>query len=237
MGEEYAQCDFTVGDPVVSYRETVTDESKVQCLSKSPNKHNRIYMRAVPLDEELSNEIEKPNAVVGAKGDPKERSKELKSKWNWRDEDARKLWCYGPETDGANVVIDKTVAVQYVNEIKEHVNSAFQWASKEGPICEENMRGVRFNLVDVTLHADSIHRGAGQIMPPTRRCCFAALMTATPTLQEPIFLVEITCPQSAMSGVYNVMNIAPRDGWTGVPAMRFRPLGELANGTVRLGGY
>merc|ERR1712050_556173 len=183
LREEYAQCDFTVGDPVVSYRETVTDESKVQCLSKSPNKHNRIYMRAVPLDEELSNEIEKPNSVVGAKGDPKERAKVLKGTYNWSDEEARKLWCYGPETDGANMVIDKTVAVQYVNEIKEHVNSAFQWASKEGPICEENMRGVRFNLVDVTLRADSIHRGAGQIMPPTRRCCFAALMTATPTLQ------------------------------------------------------
>merc|ERR1712157_682745 len=207
LREEYAQCDFTVGDPVVSYRETVTDESKVQCLSKSPNKHNRIYMRAVPLEEELANEIEKPNSLVGAKADPKERNKELKNRYSWSDEDARKLWCYGPETDGANVVIDKTVAVQYVNEIKEHVNSAFQWASKEGPLCEENMRGVRFNLVDVTLHADSIHRGAGQIMPPTRRCCFAAIMTATPTLQEPIFLVEITCPQSAMSGVYNVMNM------------------------------
>merc|ERR1712060_42361 len=207
LREEYAQCDFTVGDPVVSYRETVTDESKVQCLSKSPNKHNRIYMRAVPLDEELSNEIEKPNSVVGAKGDPKERSKILKGTYNWSDEEARKLWCYGPETDGANVVIDKTVAVQYVNEIKEHVNSAFQWASKEGPICEENMRGVRFNLVDVTLHADSIHRGAGQIMPPTRRCCFASELMGSPTLQEPIFLVEITCPQDAMSGVYNVMNI------------------------------
>merc|ERR1711874_355147 len=82
LRDEYAQCEFTVGDPVVSYRETVTDESKVQCLSKSPNKHNRIYMRAVPLDEELSNEIEKPNAVVGAKGDPKERNKELKNKYN-----------------------------------------------------------------------------------------------------------------------------------------------------------
>merc|ERR1712019_110814 len=105
---------------------------------------NRIYMRAVPLDEELANEIEKANSTVGAKADPKERTKELKTKYNWSDEEARKLWCYGPETDGANVVVDKTVAVQYVNEIKEHVNSAFQWASKEGPLCEENMRGVRF---------------------------------------------------------------------------------------------
>merc|ERR1712151_1462435 len=98
LREEYAQCEFTVGDPVVSYRETVTDESKVQCLSKSPNKHNRIYLVAVPLDEELANEIEKPNTLVGAKTDPKERTKELKTKYNWSDEDARKLWCYGPET-------------------------------------------------------------------------------------------------------------------------------------------
>merc|ERR1712137_1155093 len=76
LREEYAQCEFTVGDPVVQYKETVTEESKVQCLSKSPNKHNRIYMRAEPLDEELSNEIEKPQTPVCAKADPKERAKE-----------------------------------------------------------------------------------------------------------------------------------------------------------------
>ena len=40
-------------------------------------------------------------------------------------------------------------------------------------ICRSNPRfpGIRFNLMDVTLHTDAIHRGAGQIMPPTRRCC------------------------------------------------------------------
>merc|ERR1712207_120002 len=102
---------------------------------------------------------------------------------------------------------DQTTAVQYLIEIKEHVNSAFQWTAKEGPLCEENMRGIRFNIMDVTLHTDAIHRGAGQIMPPTRRCCFAAELTAKPTLQEPMFLVEITCPQDAMSGVYNCMNL------------------------------
>merc|ERR1711976_1064161 len=234
LREEYAQCEFSVGDPVVSYRETVTDESKVQCLSKSPNKHNRIYMRAVPLDEELSNEIEKPNTLVCAKADPKERTKELKNKYSWSDEEARKLWCYGPETDGANLVVDKTVAVQYVNEIKEHVNSAFQWASKEGPLCEENMRGIRFNLTDVTLHADSIHRGAGQIMPPTRRCCFVAEMMGKPSLQEPVFLVEIVCPQEAMSGVYSCMSlrrgcgleVIQREGTPLVQSRAYLPVAE-----------
>merc|ERR1711904_627155 len=47
------------GDPVVSFRETVTEESDRMCLSKSPNKHNRLYMKAEPLGEELSQAIDK----------------------------------------------------------------------------------------------------------------------------------------------------------------------------------
>ena len=206
LKDEYAQCDFIVSDPVVSYRETVSETSSVTCLAKSPNKHNRIYLQAEPMDEELNKAIE--DGAAGPKADPKERAKLLTEKFEWDKQVAQtKIWCYGPETDGANLVVDSTVGVQYLIEIKEHVNSAFQWATKEGPLCEENMRGIRFNLMDVTLHTDAIHRGAGQIMPPTRRCCFAAELTAKPTLQEPVFLVEITCPQEAMSGVYNCMNL------------------------------
>jgi elongation factor 2 len=208
LRDEYAQCDFIMSDPVVSYRETVSANSSQTCLSKSPNKHNRLYIVAEPLDEDLSKAIE--DGPAGPKSDPKERAKLYREKFDWDENAARKIWAWGPETEGANVVVDQTQAVQYMNEIKEHVNSAFQWTTKEGPLCEENMRGIRFNIMDVTLHADSIHRGAGQIMPPTRRCCFAAEMTAQPTLQEPMFLVEITCPQDAMSGVYNCMQ--PRRG-------------------------
>merc|ERR1712226_1441384 len=204
LKEEYAQCDLIISDPVVSYRETVTEQSKT-ALAKSPNKHNRLYVVAEPMSEELSQEIEKGPA--GPKAEAKERARLLREKFDWDDAQARKIWCWGPETDGANVVVDTTVAIQYLAEIKEHVNSAFQWVTKEGPICEENMRAIRFNLTDVTLHTDSIHRSAGQIMPPTRRCCFAAEMMGKPTLQEPVFLVEIVCPQEAMSGVYSCMNM------------------------------
>merc|ERR1712217_277940 len=58
LREEYAQCDFSVGDPVVSYRETVGGDSKQTALSKSPNKHNRLYLTAHKMEEELSNDIE-----------------------------------------------------------------------------------------------------------------------------------------------------------------------------------
>merc|ERR1711972_459335 len=205
LREEYAQCDFVMSDPVVSYRETVQNESSQTCLAKSPNKHNRLYLIAEPMSDELCQDIE--DGKAGPKADPKERKKLLKEKYNWDDNEALKIWCYGPETEGANVVVDKTTAVQYLLEIKEHVNSAFQWVTKEGPLCEENMRGIRFNIMDVTLHTDAIHRGAGQIAPPMRRCAFAAELTAQPTLQELVFLVEITCPQEAMSGVYSCMNL------------------------------
>merc|ERR1712072_845743 len=234
LREEYAQCDFSVGDPVVSYRETVTEESNRICLAKSPNKHNRIYLVARPMCEDLCKGIE--DGKLGPKADPKERSKALRENPDFEmDENAaRKIWAWGPETDGPNLVVDTTQGVQYINEIKEHVNSAFQWTTKEGPLCEENMRGIRYDLKDVTLHADSIHRGAGQIMPPTRRCCFAAEMTAKPTLQEPVFLVEITCPQEAMSGVYSCMNLRrgcvfeenPREGTPLIQVKAYLPVAE-----------
>merc|ERR1712032_1616631 len=129
LREEYAQCDFTVSDPVVSYRETVTETSSTTALAKSPNKHNRLYLQAEPMSEELSKDIEAGKA--GPKAEAKERARLLREKYDWDDANARKIWCWGPETDGANVVVDTTVAIQYLAEIKEHVNSAFQWCTKE----------------------------------------------------------------------------------------------------------
>jgi len=232
LKDEYAQCEFTTGDPVVSYRETVTELSSQVCLSKSPNKHNRLYVVADPLDDKVSEGIEE--GELGQKADPKERAKTLRDKFGWEDNIARKIWCFGPDTFGANVVVDGTSGVQYLNEIKEHVVSGMQWASKEGPLCEENMRGIRFAVKDVTLHADSIHRGAGQIMPAARRVMYASELTAKPTLQEPIFLVEITCPTDASSGVYSCLSMRrghvfeenPREGTPLVQMKAYLPVSE-----------
>jgi elongation factor 2 len=93
-----------------------------------------------------------------------------------------------------------------LNEIKDSVVAGFAWASKEGVLCEENMRGCRFNILDVTLHADAIHRGGGQIIPTARRVFYASQLTAKPTLQEPIFLVEIQAPDTVIGKIYGVMN-------------------------------
>ncbi|KAK4420592.1 Elongation factor 2 [Sesamum alatum] len=66
------------------------------------------------------------------------------------------------------MVVDMCKGVQYLNEIKDSVVAGFQWASKEGPLAEENMRGICFEVCDVVLHADAIHRGGGQVIPTAR---------------------------------------------------------------------
>ena len=44
------------------------------------------------------------------------------------------------------------------------------------------MRGIKFQIQDVTLHADNIHRGGGQIIPTCRRVLYACELTGEPAL-------------------------------------------------------
>ncbi|KAI5783174.1 elongation factor 2 [Peziza echinospora] len=203
LEEDHAGVPLRVSPPVVQYRETVAGKSSITALSKSPNKHNRIYMIAEPLDEEVSKAIEE--GKISPRDDFKLRARVLADEFGWDVTDARKIWCFGPDTNGANLLVDQTKAVQYLNEIKDSVVSGFQWATREGPVAEEPMRSVRFNIMDVTLHADAIHRGGGQIIPTARRVLYAATLLADPALLEPVYLVEITVPEQAMGGIYGVL--------------------------------
>lgn len=204
LEEDHAMIPIKKSDPVVSYRETVEEPSDRTCLSKSPNKHNRLFMRARPLGEDLASAID--SGDIGNRQDVKERARYLCDKHDWDKTEALKIWCFGPDGQGPNMVTDVTKGVQYLNEIKDSVVAGFQWASKEGVLCEENMRGCRFDIHDVTLHADAIHRGGGQIIPTSRRCFYACMLTASPRLLEPIFLVEIQCPESSVGGIHQTMN-------------------------------
>jgi len=202
--EEFCGVPLKQSDPVVSYRETVSELSSQTCLSKSPNKHNRIYMKGEPLADELPEAIDK--GEIGPRDDIKARAKILASDYGMDVNDARRIWCFGPEGTGPNLLVDTTKGVQYLNEIKDSCDAAFSWVTKEGVLAGENMRGTRFNILDVTLHADAIHRGGNQIIPTCRRAVYASQLTAAPRLLEPVYLVEIQCPEHAMGGIYGVLN-------------------------------
>jgi elongation factor 2 len=165
-----------------------------------------------PLGEEFSCLVDE--GKVTPRQEAKARGKVITDKFgnledagvnHWDINDARKIWCFGPDQTGPNIVCDASKGVQYLNEIKDSVVSGFQWASNEGVLCEENMRGVRINIKDVSLHADSIHRGAGQILPTTRRVVYACVLSAEPALLEPVYLCEIQCPEAAVGGIYGCL--------------------------------
>ncbi len=204
LEEDHACVPLRYGNPVVSYRETIRDTSSQTALSKSANTHNRLYMTAQPFSEELSMDIEA--GKVGPKDEFKARARYLNEEHGWDVGDARKIWCFGPDNSGPNVLVDMTKAVQYLNEIKDSCVGAFQLATGEGVLAGEPMRGCRYNLVDVTLHADAIHRGGGQILPTCRNVVYASQLLSDPGLLEPVFLVEIQCPDRAMGGIYGVLN-------------------------------
>uniref|UniRef100_A0A8C2CV29 Eukaryotic translation elongation factor 2, like 2 n=2 Tax=Cyprinus carpio TaxID=7962 RepID=A0A8C2CV29_CYPCA len=182
----------------------------VQCIIEESGEH--IVAGAGELHLEIClKDLEEDHACID-KGDVtprqelKQRARYLSEKYEWEVTEARKIWCFGPDGTGPNMLVDITKGVQYLNEIKDSVVAGFQWATKEGALCEENMRAVRFDIHDVTLHADAIHRGGGQIIPTARRVLYASVLTAQPRLMEPIYLVEIQCPEQVVGGIYGVLN-------------------------------
>jgi len=194
-----------ISEPVVSFSETVREETDMDIIAKSPNKHNRIYLRAKPLEQKFVEAVD--NKDITMEQEMKVRARNMADNFGWDITEARKTWTFGCPPDAlANCLVDSTKAVQYLNEIKDSMIGAFIQATASGIICEETMRGIRFDVQDVTMHADAIHRGAGQIMPPTKRAMYACQIRSSPAILEPMFIADITVPQSALAGVYNTLN-------------------------------
>ncbi|KAG1795947.1 ribosomal protein S5 domain 2-type protein [Suillus plorans] len=127
---------------------------------------------------------------INSHDDYKARARILAYDFSWDVTDARKIWCFGPDTAGPNLLVDVTKGS----------------ATKEGVCAEENMRGIRFNILDVTLHADAIYCGGGQLIPTCRGVCHTVCLLATPGLQEPAYLVKIQCHLNDIGGIDNMLN-------------------------------
>jgi len=214
LREDYMKgADVRVSEPVVSFGETVSERTGYDgkhpaiCVSKSPNKHNRLYMYAEPLNAEFIAAVDDDEIKLPNQAEMKKFGRTLSDDYGWDIGEARKIWTFGCPPDAkANCVVDVTKGVQFLSEIKDHVIGAFMQSTGGGILCDEVMRGCKFCVTDVKLHADTIHRGAGQIMPCAKKVFSACQIASSPRLLEPMFLVDITVPQSAQSGVFNTLN-------------------------------
>merc|ERR1719473_57036 len=197
--------DLRISPPVVTFRETMTATEGTQtCLSKSANKHNRVYCQGHTITEELAQDFD--DGKIKVDGDTKERNKYLVDNYEWDGGEVKKIWAFGPEANPTNLICDQTKGVSGLQDVKDSFVSAFQETCLSGVLCDEQLRGCGFFLQDVTMHADAVHRGANQMIPTCRRNYYAGQLKADPRMMEPVFLAEIQTREDVMGGIYGVLN-------------------------------
>lgn len=106
--------------PVVKYKETITGNSDHNILGKSPNRLNRVYFQGFPLGEEVTKAVETKRITMEMEAN--ERAKIMATEFKWDRDEAKKIWFLGPDTYPSNMVIEATKGVNYLIEVKEHIN-------------------------------------------------------------------------------------------------------------------
>lgn len=204
----YGDLEIKVADPVVEFCETVVETSSLKCFAETPNKKNKLYMVAEPLEKGLGEDIEKGR--VKMEWDPRRRADFFAQHYDWDMLAARSIWAFGPESNGPNVLVDDSlpneVDKEQLGTAKDSLIQGFQWATKEGPLADERIRSVKFKILNAQLAADPVMRGGGQIIPTARRVAYSAFLLATPRLMEPVQFSEIECPADCVAAIYNVLS-------------------------------
>ena len=194
-----AGLDIITSQPLINYRETIRAKAG-PVMSKSPNKHNKIFMRVEPLDENIIELIR--NRQIREDMDKKELAKFLRDK-GWSADEARSV---AAVDISGNILLDETKGVQFIQESMDSIKSGFEDVIYSGPIAHETVRGVKFVLHHFVPHEDPAHRGLAQLMPATRRSMLGTMLIADPVLLEPILGIEVKCPQEQIGTVAGILS-------------------------------
>jgi elongation factor 2 len=194
-----AGLEISTTQPLINYRETIRSKT-TPIMSKSPNKHNKVFMRVEPLDEPVIELIR--TGKIKEDMDRKEVAKSLREK-GWSAEEARSV---AAVDISGNILIDETKGVQFIQESMDSIRSGFDDVIHSGPIAHESVRGVKFILHHFVPHEDPAHRGLAQLLPATRRSMLGSLLIADPILLEPVLGIEIKCPQEQIGTVAGILS-------------------------------
>jgi len=200
LKEYYAKCDFTVQEPQVKYYEGFVGSVESSKMRKSVNKHNRIYMSCEPLPDIV---VEKMPLLIAK--DPKEIAAKFREEVKMDDDWIKSIMFFAPEVEPMNLMVNATKSVQYLLEVRDHIYEGFKLATKNGPMLGEPIKGGLFYLNDLVLHADSIHRGANQMVRPVEDLIRGLVLAAEPVVYEPIFSCQISVPTEYATACENVL--------------------------------
>ena len=204
----YSEIEIKVADPVVTFAETVADTSSIKSWSSSSNKMNKLFLVAEPVEKELALEL-----ASGRLSKAENLTGILCDTYKWDYLTATGVW--GLSMDNmTNMLIDYTIPSevnkQLLYSVQESIYQGFDWACKEGPLCEEPIRNVKFKIIDAHLASEAVFTSSAQIIPLARRACYSSFLMAAPRLMEPLLTVEVLCPYDCVSAVFTI--VAKRRG-------------------------
>ncbi len=189
--------DIETSNPIVVYRES-SNKLGDEVEGKSPNKHNKFYLTAEPLSDNIYNAIVEGEIPEGKIKNPKELAEKLRNLGMDKDQ-AKKVW----HVYNHCMIIDVSKGVQNLHETRELVIQAFKEAMDAGPLAKEKCTKVLIKLHDAVLHEDAVHRGPSQVIPAVKRAILAAILKSDAVLLEPKQKLFISVPQDYMGAVTN----------------------------------
>ena len=194
-----AGLELVTSEPLINYRETITQPTE-PIMAKSPNRHNKIFMRVEPLEPEIAEMCR--TGELGEMKDKKEMTKILRDH-GWEPDVAKKVMRFDSR---GNIMINGTKGVQFIDESSDSILSGFDDVMKEGPLAREQMRNCKFTFTHFVPHEDTAHRGLSQLGPASRRACLASVLLAQSVILEPILGIEVRVPQDLVGNVASVLS-------------------------------
>ena len=194
-----AGLELITSEPLINYRETITQPTE-PIMAKSPNRHNKIFMRVEPLEPEIAEMCR--TGELGEMKDKKEMTKILRDH-GWEPDVAKKVMRFDSR---GNIMINGTKGVQFIDESSDSILSGFDDVMKEGPLAREQMRNCKFTFTHFVPHEDTAHRGLSQLGPASRRACLASVLLAQSVILEPILGIEVRVPQDLVGNVASVLS-------------------------------
>jgi len=190
--------DVIASRPVINYRETVLSKAG-PVMAKSPNRHNKVYVRIEPLPEEIVELIRTDK--LNENMDKKEIAKILRD-YGWEAEEARGVVSID---DKGNIFVDDTKGVQYLQESMDYLKAGWMDVMNAGPLAQEYVRGTKVVLHHFVPHEDPAHRTYAQLMPAMRKAVLGSMLLAQPTLLEPILGIEVSSSPDLIGTVAGVI--------------------------------
>ena len=182
--------------PIVVYRETVTKASP-EVEGKSPNKHNKFYIKVEPLEDSYYQLIKSGEI-------PSVRFKKKETEY-WQKLEAAgmasKVSRKVRAVFNGNMILDLTRGIVHIGEVIEMILDAFNDVMTSGPIAREPCTKVKVMLMDTKLHEDAIHRGPAQVLPAVRDSIRGAMLNAGLVIYEPTQVLHIEAPANAMGNL------------------------------------